>query len=425
MAPRSRLVDRWLGSRAEACAAAAAIGLACLCALLRLRNIDLVADERVHLSQIEMLMRGDLEIHERLTTIPGYHAAIALLARMTGTRYASELRVLSALIGLPVIAVFYLTARQLTPRFAAVATLQFAFLPVLFPLFFVLYTDAFSLLLILLAVLLALHHHRNAAAAVAIISVLVRQTNIFGLALVLGLVYLGDHGLARPREPLATSLRRNVVFVLGLAGFAVFAVVNRGVAVGDRWAHPLKLSLGNVYLFLFLYFFLVLPVHLADLKSALARLADRRMLGLSLLLYGVFMFTFTSDHPYNQVTVHPFKVFAGHWVKYGSFLHNELLHLATRSVVTRTVFFIPVLLSCLLLRNTRLVQPRFLATYPLLLLLLTPSSLIEYRYGLIPLTLLLLARERRSPALEYATAVLGVAGSMCFVYGLDQQLFFP
>ena len=422
---RSRVLDRWLGSRSEAYAVLAVITLACLCTLLRLSTNTIVADERVHRLQIMTLAGGQLEILDTLTMIPGYHALIALLARVTGAESAPELRVLSALASLPVIGIFYAIVRQLDARFAAVATLQFAFLPLLFPFFFVLYTDAFSLLLVLLSVLLVLRRRRrNAAAVVAILSVLVRQTNILCLALALGLSYLEDHGPTLSREKLVSALRQNLLFVLGLAGFAVFVVVNGGVAVGDQSAHPTKLSPGNLYLFLFLYFFLSLPVHLAALKPALARLADWRVLGLSLLLFGVFMLTFVNDHPYNRVTVLTFKFDNPQLIGHAPFLRNELLHVATLSALTRTLFFIPVWLSCLLLSQTRLVQPRFLLVYPLLLLLLTQSWLIEQRYTLVPLALLLLARERRSPALEYATAALCFIGSACFIYGIDQHLFF-
>jgi hypothetical protein len=416
--------NRWLGSRAEAYTVTAVISLAWLWGLGCVGRVSIVADELFHRHEIVTLLGGKLEIVNRLTMLPGYHVVIALLARLTGAEDLEALRLLSALISVPVIAAFYATARQLSPRFAAVATLQLAFLPILFPLLFLLYTDAFSLLLVLGSVLLALRHRRHAAAVVALVSVLVRQSNILCLAFVLGLIYLEDHGPSLSRDRLGAALRQNVLFVLGLAGFAVFAVVNGGVTMGDQSAHPLQLSLGNVYLFLFLYFFLALPVNLAGLRRALARLADPRVLAAALLLYGVFMLTFVNDHPYNQITVRTFKYISNPPVGHAPFLRNELLHLATRSAVTRTVFFVPVLLSCLVLATTRLVQPRFLLLYPLLLALLTPSWLIEQRYSLVPLVLLLLARERRSPALEYATAALGLLASVCVAAGIGRQLFF-
>lgn len=415
---------RWPGARGETCLAAAAITLACLWALLCLRHGLMVADERIHDRQIVMLAGGELEIVRNLTMFPGYHVVIALLAKLTGAQGPAAFRTLSALVSLPAIPIFYAIARRLAPRFAAVATLQFAFLPILFPFFFLLYTDGFSLLLVLLSVLLVLRHRRSAAAAVAVAAVLVRQTNIICLAFALGLAYLEDHGFTLSRRQLGSAVRRYVVFVLGLAVFAVFVAVNRGVAVGDRSSHPLKLALGNVYLFLFLYFFLLLPSHLATLRSALAALRDKRVLALALLLYAVFMLAFVNDHPYNQWSVEAFRYSDAKWVGRVPFLRNQLLHLATQSALTRTLFFIPVLLSCLVLGKTKLVQPRFLLIYPLLLLLLTPSWLIEQRYCLVPLALLLLARERRSRALEYATAALGLAGSIYFVYGIERHRFF-
>ncbi|MCY1078998.1 hypothetical protein [Archangium lansingense] len=419
------LVTSWLGSRAETYTAAAVITLTCIWAFLRLHQGEVAADEGLHGLQIVTVAGGKLEIAKGLTMFPGYHAVLVLLAGLTGARSSTAIRSLSSLISLPVIPIFYLIVRQLTPRFAAVATLQFAFLPILFPFLFLLYTDGFSLLLVLLSVLLVLRQRRKAAAAVAILSVLVRQTNIICLVFVLGLAYLEDHGPTLSRERVVSFLRQHLLFVIGLAAFAVFVVVNGGVAVGDRSAHPLKFTLGNVYLFLFLYFFLSLPTHLASLRSALASLGDKWVLGLSLLLFGVFMLTFVNDHPYNQLNVEAFRYSDdAKYVGQAPFLRNQLLHLATQSALSKILFFIPVLLSCLLLLKTKLVQPRFLLIFPLTLLILTPSWLIEQRYCLVPLALLLLARERTSPVLEYATAGLAFAGAVYFTYGIDQYLFF-
>lgn len=414
------------GSRAENWGATAAIALACLWAMLRLFQGDVAADEGVHGMQIVNLAEGRYRLAEGLTVIPGYHVVLMLLADLTGARSSTAVRALSALVSLPAIPVFYLMVRRLQPRFAAVATLQFAFLPVLFPFFFLLYTDGLSLLLVLLSVLLVLRGHRLAAAGVAILAVLVRQTNIICLAFVLALAYVEDHGFTLSRDRVVPFLRRHLPFVLALAAFAVFVVTNRGVALGDGSAHPLKFRLGNVYLFLFLYFFVLLPVHLAALPRALAGLRDPRVLGFALALFGVFMFTFVNDHPYNLASVEAFRysddaAFTGQ----EPFLHNQLLHVATRDLAGRLLFFVPVLLSCLLLLKTRLVQTRFVLVYALALALLTPSWLIEPRYCLVPLALLLMARERESPWLEYASALLALAACIYVVDGIDRYRFFP
>ncbi|RYZ44122.1 MAG: hypothetical protein EOO71_00685 [Myxococcaceae bacterium] len=419
------LTTSWIGSRAETYGAAAIIILTCLWAFLRLRDGEVAADEGVHGLQIVTLAGGKLEIAKGLTMFPGYHVVLVLLAGLTGARTSTGIRTLSILVSLPVIPVFYLLMRQVNPRFSAVATVQLAFLPILFPFFFLLYTDAFSLLLVLVSVLLVLRQRRKAAAAVAILSVLVRQTNIICLAFVMGLAYLEDHGLTLSRQQLVSFLRRHLLFVVGLVGFAAFVVFNGGVAVGDRSAHPLKFTLGNVYLFLFLYFFLSLPTHLAALPEALANLKDKRVLAFAVLLYGVFMYTFVNTHPYNQLNVEAFRFSDdAKFVGQAPFLRNQLLHLATQGALHKTLFFIPVLLSSLLLLKMKLVQPRFLLIYPLTLLLLTPSWLIEQRYCLVPLALLLMARERTSPKLEYATAALAFVGAVFFAYGIDQYLFF-
>ena len=55
-----------------------------------------------------------------------------------------------------------------------------------------------------------LRRRRNAAAAVALLSVLVRQTNILCLAFLLGLIYLEDHGPTLSRAKLVSALRQGI-----------------------------------------------------------------------------------------------------------------------------------------------------------------------------------------------------------------------
>jgi alpha-1,2-glucosyltransferase len=142
---------------------------------------SLYADEEVHYDQIARFARGDLSLNPALTTLPGYHALLGLIGYVTGVTNIPFMRFLSFLIGLATIGVFGLISRELYRDAGFLRVLQLAFLPILFPFFFLLYTDVLSLLFVLLAFFFILRERPTLAAVMSLAGVLVRQTNIVWL----------------------------------------------------------------------------------------------------------------------------------------------------------------------------------------------------------------------------------------------------
>jgi hypothetical protein len=141
----------------------------------------LYGDEEVHYDQIARFARGDLSLNPWLTTLPGYHALLGFVGYVTGVTSLPFMRFLSFLIGLATIGVFWLITRELYKDAGFLRVLQFTFLPILFPFFFLLYTDVLSLLFILLAFFFMLRERPTLAAVMSLAGVLVRQTNIVWL----------------------------------------------------------------------------------------------------------------------------------------------------------------------------------------------------------------------------------------------------
>lgn len=398
------------------CAIALVLGA---CFLLVVRH-NLMADENVHGDQIMRFLKGDFHINGLLTAIPGYHAAVALLLSLPGWRSIAAMRLVSFALSLLSVLAFYAAARMLDQRAAIPTTLQYAFFPILLPYFFLLYTDPLSLLFVLVALIAALGKRPTLSALFAVLSMAVRQNNIIWLlffpSLLIAEALLAHRSLSWRlllRITLAW-LRRSWLSIVGVLLFAAFVWWNQGIALGDRGAHPpFTLHLGNVYFLLFTFFFLFLPLHVANVPRFLRLPAWQRNLAVAgvLFFYAFFLFTFVNDHFDNQASLN-------------YFLRNRILTTFATDVIHKTIFYVPVGLSLLSLAATRLRRASFYLLYPMTLLFLLPSWLIEQRYYLIPFAFFLLMRERRDLRIEYAFAVYCALGAGYLFWGVAHDWFF-
>ena len=354
-------------------------------AFVAFHDNPLHVDERVHYPQVVIFARGYSRLDPRLTVVPGYHALLGAMASLADASSVRTIRFFNFIIGLAAVAAFHFSAKAQQARDPTVSTLQFAFLPVAFPLFFLIYTDITSLLFVLLMVLSAMHKRPRQAGLFGLISCLIRQTNVVWVAFVLIWSYVEENGWSW--APLKQTLGKYWVFLLTGALFVVFLVANRGVAIGDAGAHPVTgLHLGNVFFLLFLSFFLFVPRFAARYGEALSPLrAWPGWLGLG-VLFVTFWRGFSVDHPYNTQLAEPF-------------LRNDVLTFFSSCWFSRLLFFVPVALAVLSLRTVRLRRHWWLL-YPFTILFLLPAWLIEQRYYLIPLSLFLLAREPISDLVE-------------------------
>lgn len=366
------------------------------------------SDELHHDRQIRRFCTGDYTPDPRITTIPGYHVLCVAVGLLTGDCGHERTRLVNVAIGVVSAAVFWAAARAAGSEMPVARALQFYFLPVLLPYFFLVYADPVSILGNLLTMLLLFRGRFRGASLVAGLAVLVRQTNVLWLLLVCLVVALDDPGWRRAERPLRAYLSRVWPALLGLVGFAAFLLWNRGVAVGGRGAFAAGVHSGNVFLFLALYFVLFLPANLAILHRHRQRLADPFLGALLLLAYGAYMASFRLDHPFNRID---------------GFLRNDLLSLVTSSVFARGAFFLLAAGGLASLRFTRLRRPSLYALYPLVLASLVPLRMVEHRYGLAGFVLILLCRRDESPGTE----ALGVAHvlllSAVLLHGLTTGLW--
>ena len=384
---------------------------------LYVREAPYLSDESFNFRQISRFRQGELRMEPLMNVIPGYHAAVALVMWATGRTGLFSARLVSTLISALAVLVFYLLALKVERRSALVRTLQFAFFPILFPFFSLVYMDVLALLLVLLGFLLVLRRHYTLAGLAGMLGVLARTNNISWMAFLLVYLLYQEYGFdwRAPfrREELPRFLRSTWVFWLGFALFAVFLVLNKGIAIGDKSTQPLfKLELGNIYFLLWLFLPLFLPFFLANLRR-IGGLVWRRkwILAALLLLFGVFLLTYHNTHPYNNVLP-------------GYYVRNALLMAADQRFAWKLALFIPASLSLLSLAVTRLEQKSFYWLYPFTVLSLIPFWLVEPRYYFVPYSLFILMQERRSPRLEWLAAGYNLALALILLYLIRNQVLF-
>jgi alpha-1,2-glucosyltransferase len=379
------------------------IGILYAIAIAMSQSGGVQGDETYHYAQIQLFLRGDFRVlSQYLTTIPGYHAAVAAGLWLSGTDSLGAARTLTALFGLVAAAGFHSLRRSLWPGTEALATAQFLALPILAPLFFLVYTDVLALALLLWA-LVASNAGRHGWSALALVGILlVRQNEIVwaGFAAMLGAwPMLRTRGLPATRE----IVTRLWPYALPMLAFCAFWIANGTISLSHEQAvmHPLTLRLGNPY-FALLLAGLLLPLHaIAGLRDFASSVRKRPwLLALPLSVFALYWWGFHADNPYNLVApdVYP---------RNGLLLHLE------HDVMWRAGAGIVIVLAVCGLAPTRLRPPAAVWLYPFAALFLASSWLIEQRYALVPLALWLAFREQRSRAIEYVTLALWLAAAVC------------
>jgi alpha-1,2-glucosyltransferase len=219
-----------------------------------------IGDEDVHQFQINWFLQGRYEIFEYVTVLPLYHLVVAKLAQWTGLTSLDGLRFVHMVFAAGAIPAFFMLCRTLYPAQAATRTLQFLFIPFLFPLFFLTYTDLPALLFVFLMLERTLRQKYLGASVLALIAVAMRQPNIVWVGFAGGLIALytaeemsvrlraeqGKRGLQNP-EYLMRVWHRAWYLVGVVIIFAAFVIWNGGVAMGDAEQHKLSLNLSNLY----------------------------------------------------------------------------------------------------------------------------------------------------------------------------------
>jgi len=354
-----------------------------------------MVDEHFHHGQILLINSADFQRVPELTTPLGYHRSVALLARSFDVDSVTGLRALSALLGLAAVFLGWILLRQQRADFPLIVSLQILFCPLLWPFYFLLYTDTASLSLVLLALLLFSAGMIWPTALIGVAMLAWRQNNIVwsGLFLItqLHLAFQAQRRLGA----LGPLILKSLILTLPIFAFLGFLMVNGGVAMGDHAMHQLGTALhpAQVWFFLLLFWLLLLPLHLACLGPSIQWLLAQRWRLLIVLVIPLLVFSsFDVTHPYN-LALPEFH------------LRNGMLQALQNDWRLLLLGSIAMTWSALSLAVTRVKRPIGLWLYPVTIVALLPVELIEQRYYIVPLVLFLLLRQPLSKSVEIALLI--------------------
>jgi len=377
---------------------------------------DPLADEGFHVSQAKAFFDGQLIILRGTAMVPGYHAVLALVERTFGHHGVVFLRSINLLGSLLLPVLVWRLVALYTPAEAARRATQWFLMPLLFPLYFLVYTDAWALVAVLTTFLCTLQRRYVLAAAAAAVATLLRQDMIVwaGMAWLLAVLGDGDVGRWRAewRQRLRPGLRRGLPLLVVPLAFAVFYVWNGGVAVGDRERQALRFNLTNIACFLLCAWLVFLPQNIAALHRIRSLLRRPACIALVLAGFALYMGAYANDHEFNSS-------------RYRYFLHNEGLYWLTEYPWIRALAFVPMAWMALTAAVTPLAEPRLRIMYLFAPLAVGLHPLIEQRYYLPALTLFQVWRSTSGARYENALLVWYGVATTWIVWGIASGRFFP
>lgn len=386
-----------------------------------------IADELFHLAQIMLFRSSNYMIVPELTMPPTYHLAVGESAKMLGVDSLSGIRMVSASISFiaVILAWVYLTNQKaLLPLLRSV---QLLFSPLLWPVYWILYTDIPSLITIILSLILLVNQRYFLSALVCLISLCFRQHNVFWV-LLMWLMALDQSGcwtrliaafkggtqsiVQKLLEAANQCLRSTGMYVIPMLFFLAFIYLNNGIALGDRQAqqfggiYPLQ-----IFSCLFVLGLVLLPLHLSNLPRIFTLLKKHYWLIIVLgVLFVIYMKTFRIAHLHNF----PSDYFLRNWLLY--FLDGHFRY--------KIVAFGLIALTLMSLLVTPFRSRAGYWLYPVSILALAPVSLIEQRYYIVPFVLFMLLRVPKDKATEIILLTWFIALSALITWGMSTMKFF-
>jgi hypothetical protein len=389
-----------------------------VCVAYQLGNNFRVLDEHGHFEQIVLFHQGHLELlpspegpHHNNAMIPGFHASLALLARIMDPQPPTvpAVRFNCFLISLLCFPVAYAVSESLGFKgFKDLSLLragQLYFLPLIFPFHTLVYNDMMSLVLVLTALLFCIRKRPMLCSGVMFAALLVRQINAAVAVFLLAYSYTCDYGITLSLK----NLREHAARWWGLWGcvvsFIVFVVINGGhVGLDDPAHHPLVLSNLNLRFSLLCYFVLFLPWNLVQWASLENWKKLRPWHGVVIIVAAAILSLYDSA--------------AHYWnLDYFFLLRNDVLWWSASSWYGHAVTWLMCALALASLAMTPLVNPSAALLYPFWFLMLLPELLVEPRYHIIPFALFLLFRKPAAKVIEVALLVwfVGISQGLEFL----------
>lgn len=389
-----------------------------------------IGDEDVHRFQINWFINGRIEIFKYVTMIPLYHGLVAFFAKISGLTSLNGLRFVHMLLAMGVVPAMYRLVRCFYPDESISRTLLFMFTPVIFPLFFLTYTDLPSLALVLVMLERAWSRHYFWAGVAALFAVLMRQPNIIWVVFTGGVIALRTAqtmslsiNFRTPGSLLAlfgstyimAILRKCRWLLLVFGVFAIFVVLNGGVALGDAEQHQVTLNLSNLYFFLLVAFVLFLPFNLEQVGDIYRLICAHWWLVLVLAgLFFIYFNTYGHPHKYNSPELDFYR-------------HNLFLYYTSDIRLLRVLSFFPMAwmtLSFITTIQKSQYRGIIVLTLGFGLLSFMPLPLIEQRYYLVALTLFLAMRPPMTMVGTYATLGVFIALDAYILFNISQKTFF-
>lgn len=380
---------------------------------LATKDAGLTADEGWHANQITLFIQGNWTMDPGLTTIPGFHAVVAFIASIVGEHSLGFLRFVSMMISIACVSACRAILMRTTPRLVVVRLVQIAFLPILFPFFFLLYTDVTALTLVLWSIVAFLDRRYAVAFLLTAVSIFIRQMNIVWFLFIVVSWLITEHEtllrclVRHARRYEYASIYRTLLGIryshrgmLNLAlilfvmiSFGIFLILNGGVAIGDQGSHPFPgIHTGNIFFMAGIFTILFLPYVLSTVSSIIENLREKSWtIPVLTAFFTVYMITAWNSHYYNQDVQ-------------SYFIHNRILAYVTSSPMIQFYGFFFVALGAGSIMVTRMQKP-WKMLLPATIVCLLPSWLIEQRYYIIPYVLFLLLRTPSTMNVERSVAI--------------------
>jgi alpha-1,2-glucosyltransferase len=365
-------------------------------------------DEYTHFTQIELFRHGDFRVlSDALTTIPGYHFLIAVLLKIFGADSFSATRLINSLFGLPAVIAFYCLRRDTVGRDDWLATAQFAVLPIFMLFIFMVQTDVLALALMLWAFWAAGRQHHWLAGACVLAAMCVRQNYVFWIGL-LAWPSVWTLWQQRSAAALVKCVREVLPYIVVGGVFVVYWIVNGSVSLSHAQTamHPdFALHTGNLFYLMFVGMLLLPFACMASWRQFIADVRSRpwRIL-VPLVLATLYLGTFKVDHPYNLLQPPD--------------LRDALLIRTRESALWYCGFGLVAVFGGIGLLWQKLLTKDAVAFWVVTALFLSLHWLIEQRYYLLPVSLLLAWRVPQSVTVERATLALWAPLAVLLFWGM-------
>jgi alpha-1,2-glucosyltransferase len=378
-------------------------------------NVSLHADEGFHAGQIWLFYSGEDRLAGNITVPPTYHYIIGKIVKFTGGYHDNLLRLISLCIALLSIPVIYHAAKFYNSTNAWEKTLHIYFTPFIFPYFFVLYTDIWSLFAIASSMLLALNRRFYWAGLAGGVAVLVRQDNIAWVGLIYLYVcfeFVNEINKTNAICFARNALTKGAIFNLIFLGFLAFVYINGGVAIGDADAHKISaFNFSNLHVFLICCWLLFLPFHISQIPTILPLLRKPAVIISLLVGFVIYVGTLKNTHSYNRIM-------------YDYFVHNAIIHLLTDYALIKILSFFLAAWTILSFINMPLPDWRWRVLILVAPLAAISHPLIEPRYYIPAFFIIHILRPRLSSGVEFFTLSLYIISSAYILYGTTLEKLF-